>query len=149
MLQIQSEGPKDLKRTGEGKLILLDRRIMASIRSMLLPSRPPESLTTAAGVIAPLLNRVVLGRIYRGKARNLIFVLILESGERLCIYEVFPWSKTLVKKWFNIKSKTEDFHADDIISGGVDEEWRNQHPPPPPPFKAFHYKKTGRPQGIL
>ncbi|KAL8530566.1 hypothetical protein ACS0TY_007556 [Phlomoides rotata] len=37
----------------------------------------------------------------------------------------FPWSKTLVKKWFNIKSKTEDFHADDIISGGVDEEWRN------------------------
>ncbi|XP_042057553.1 type I inositol polyphosphate 5-phosphatase 4-like isoform X2 [Salvia splendens] len=34
-------------------------------------------------------------------------------------------SKTLVKKWLNIKGKTEDFHADDIISGGVDEEWRN------------------------
>ncbi|KAI3449666.1 hypothetical protein Pfo_006331 [Paulownia fortunei] len=37
----------------------------------------------------------------------------------------FSWPKTLVKKWFNIKSKTEDFHADDIICGGVDEEWRN------------------------
>ncbi|KAL3647851.1 Type IV inositol polyphosphate 5-phosphatase 7 [Castilleja foliolosa] len=33
------------------------------------------------------------------------------------------WPKTLVKKWLNIKSKTEDFHADDIISEGVDEEW--------------------------
>ncbi|KAG6438297.1 hypothetical protein SASPL_103234 [Salvia splendens] len=37
----------------------------------------------------------------------------------------FTWPKTLVKKWLNIKGKTEDFHADDIISGGVDEEWRN------------------------
>ncbi|XWS76364.1 hypothetical protein CRYUN_Cryun01aG0170100 [Craigia yunnanensis] len=24
------------------------------------------------------------------------------------------WPKTLVKKWFNIKSKDEDFHADDV-----------------------------------
>ncbi|KAL0419874.1 UNVERIFIED_CONTAM: Type I inositol polyphosphate 5-phosphatase 4 [Sesamum radiatum] len=30
----------------------------------------------------------------------------------------FSWPKTLVKKWFNIKSKNEDFHADDIIYGG-------------------------------
>ncbi|XP_042019286.1 type I inositol polyphosphate 5-phosphatase 4-like isoform X1 [Salvia splendens] len=37
----------------------------------------------------------------------------------------FSWPKTLVKKWLNIKGETEDFHADDIISGGVDEEWRN------------------------
>ncbi|XP_073150293.1 type I inositol polyphosphate 5-phosphatase 4 [Henckelia pumila] len=37
----------------------------------------------------------------------------------------FTWPKTLVKKWFNIKSRAEDFHADDIINGGVDEEWRN------------------------
>ncbi|XP_075491950.1 type I inositol polyphosphate 5-phosphatase 4-like [Primulina tabacum] len=37
----------------------------------------------------------------------------------------FSWPKTLVKKWFNIKSRAEDFHADDIINGGVDEEWRN------------------------
>ncbi|KAL4369323.1 hypothetical protein GQ457_05G002830 [Hibiscus cannabinus] len=33
------------------------------------------------------------------------------------------WPKTLVKKWFNIKSKTEDFHADDVDYGGVDEDW--------------------------
>ncbi|MFQ6625760.1 hypothetical protein Gotur_004827 [Gossypium turneri] len=36
------------------------------------------------------------------------------------------WPKTLVKKWFNIKSKTEDFHADDVDYGGVDEDWRHQ-----------------------
>ncbi|KAL6505147.1 Type I inositol polyphosphate 5-phosphatase 4 [Orobanche gracilis] len=35
----------------------------------------------------------------------------------------FSWPKTLVKKWFNIKSKNEDYHADDIISEGVGEEW--------------------------
>ncbi|KAJ4954580.1 hypothetical protein NE237_011363 [Protea cynaroides] len=35
------------------------------------------------------------------------------------------WSKTLVRKWFNIKSKAEDFHADDIVYGGGDEEPRN------------------------
>ncbi|KAG2405829.1 Type IV inositol polyphosphate 5-phosphatase [Vigna angularis] len=32
------------------------------------------------------------------------------------------WPKTLVKKWFNIKSKAEDFQADDVLSQGVDEE---------------------------
>ncbi|XP_068634554.1 type IV inositol polyphosphate 5-phosphatase 7-like [Aristolochia californica] len=32
------------------------------------------------------------------------------------------WSKTLVRKWFNIKSKTEDFHADDVDVGG-EVEW--------------------------
>ncbi|XP_027096273.1 type I inositol polyphosphate 5-phosphatase 4-like [Coffea arabica] len=35
------------------------------------------------------------------------------------------WPKTLVKKWFNIKSKADDFHADDVVYGGVDEEWRS------------------------
>ncbi|KAL5702229.1 phosphoinositide 5-phosphatase [Ranunculus cassubicifolius] len=36
------------------------------------------------------------------------------------------WSKNLVRKWFNIKSKTEDFHADDVVyGGGGDGEWRN------------------------
>lgn len=30
------------------------------------------------------------------------------------------WPKTLVKKWFNIKSKTEDFHADDDVGHGGD-----------------------------
>ncbi|XP_022727859.1 type I inositol polyphosphate 5-phosphatase 4-like isoform X3 [Durio zibethinus] len=28
------------------------------------------------------------------------------------------WPKILVKKWFNIKSKAEDFHADDVDYGG-------------------------------
>ncbi|KAF8401728.1 hypothetical protein HHK36_012674 [Tetracentron sinense] len=35
------------------------------------------------------------------------------------------WSKTLIRKWFNIKSKAEDFHADDVVNGGGDAEWRN------------------------
>ncbi|XAR61180.1 hypothetical protein NMG60_11034813 [Bertholletia excelsa] len=35
------------------------------------------------------------------------------------------WPKTLVKKWFNIKSKAEDFHADDVVYGGGDEGWTN------------------------
>ncbi|KAA8550836.1 hypothetical protein F0562_002520 [Nyssa sinensis] len=41
----------------------------------------------------------------------------------------FSWPKTLVKKWFNIKSKAEDFQADDVVyGGGGDEEWRNNFP---------------------
>lgn len=35
----------------------------------------------------------------------------------------FSWPKTLVKKWLNIKSKTEDFQADDIISRGKTANW--------------------------
>ncbi|XVE73090.1 hypothetical protein DITRI_Ditri11bG0089800 [Diplodiscus trichospermus] len=35
------------------------------------------------------------------------------------------WPKTLVRKWFNIKSKAMDFHADDVDYGGVDEDWRH------------------------
>ncbi|KAL2935626.1 Type I inositol polyphosphate 5-phosphatase 4, partial [Bienertia sinuspersici] len=35
------------------------------------------------------------------------------------------WPKTLVKKWFNIKSKTEEFHADDVFYEGCDEDWRS------------------------
>ncbi|KAL5712544.1 phosphoinositide 5-phosphatase [Ranunculus cassubicifolius] len=35
------------------------------------------------------------------------------------------WSKSLVKKWFNIKTKSEDFHADDLVHGGGNEGWRN------------------------
>ncbi|KAJ3673593.1 hypothetical protein LUZ60_005585 [Juncus effusus] len=34
------------------------------------------------------------------------------------------WSKSLVKKWFNIKSKAQDFHADDVVGRGRDGEWR-------------------------
>ncbi|KAL8100782.1 type I inositol polyphosphate 5-phosphatase 4-like [Apium graveolens] len=37
------------------------------------------------------------------------------------------WPKTLVKKWLNIKTKTEDFHADseEFVYEGGDQEWRN------------------------
>ncbi|WOG94862.1 hypothetical protein DCAR_0314159 [Daucus carota subsp. sativus] len=36
------------------------------------------------------------------------------------------WPKALVKKWFNIKSKADDFHADETIANaGSDEEWSN------------------------
>ncbi|GAA0165195.1 phosphatase [Lithospermum erythrorhizon] len=37
----------------------------------------------------------------------------------------FSWSKSLVKKWLNIKSKAEDFQADELSFRVVDEEWRN------------------------
>jgi len=29
------------------------------------------------------------------------------------------WPKNLVKKWFNIKGKAEDFHADDVFFRGI------------------------------
>ncbi|WCJ21588.1 Type I inositol polyphosphate 5-phosphatase 4 [Euphorbia peplus] len=35
------------------------------------------------------------------------------------------WPKTLVKKWFNIKSKAEEFQADDVVYQGGDEDWRS------------------------
>ncbi|CAK7346548.1 unnamed protein product [Dovyalis caffra] len=35
------------------------------------------------------------------------------------------WPKTLVKKWFNMKSKAEEFEADDVLYGGGDEDWRH------------------------
>ncbi|CAH9111613.1 unnamed protein product [Cuscuta epithymum] len=40
----------------------------------------------------------------------------------------FSRTKTLVKKWFNIKSKADDFHADDLVSGGVDDERKEKYP---------------------
>ncbi|RRT54853.1 hypothetical protein BHE74_00036714 [Ensete ventricosum] len=35
----------------------------------------------------------------------------------LILLEKLSWSKTLVRKWFNIKSKPQDFHADDDLAG--------------------------------
>ncbi|KAL0551096.1 hypothetical protein IC582_010178 [Cucumis melo] len=37
------------------------------------------------------------------------------------------WTKTLFKKWLNIKSKSEDFEADDSIYGGH-ENWGSSYP---------------------
>ncbi|GFZ19714.1 DNAse I-like superfamily protein [Actinidia rufa] len=36
------------------------------------------------------------------------------------------WPKSLVKKWFNIKTRAEDFQADDVAYTGDDEECRNK-----------------------
>ncbi|GAB2294785.1 Type IV inositol polyphosphate 5-phosphatase 7 [Dionaea muscipula] len=36
----------------------------------------------------------------------------------------FSWSKSLVRKWFNIKSKVEDFQADEVAYRGGDFGWR-------------------------
>ncbi|XP_058211151.1 type I inositol polyphosphate 5-phosphatase 4 [Rhododendron vialii] len=41
-----------------------------------------------------------------------------------CKKSKLSWPKTLVKKWLNIKSKSEDFHADDVVQLGGDEDWR-------------------------
>ncbi|GJV76278.1 type I inositol polyphosphate 5-phosphatase 4 [Tanacetum coccineum] len=49
--------------------------------------------------------------------------LLLVIGVLLRRDEV-SWPKTL-KRWFSVKSKAEDFHADDISSRGGDEEWKN------------------------
>ncbi|KAK6130162.1 hypothetical protein DH2020_036078 [Rehmannia glutinosa] len=35
------------------------------------------------------------------------------------------WSKKLIRKWFNFKSKSEEFQADEAVYGGGDVEWRN------------------------
>jgi hypothetical protein len=35
------------------------------------------------------------------------------------------WPKTLVKKWLNIKSKSEDFHADDLDRGKKEKNSRH------------------------
>jgi hypothetical protein len=35
------------------------------------------------------------------------------------------WSKKMVRKWFNIKSKTEEFQADDPSSAGIEVEHRS------------------------
>ncbi|XP_047945339.1 type IV inositol polyphosphate 5-phosphatase 7-like [Salvia hispanica] len=35
------------------------------------------------------------------------------------------WSKKLIRKWFNIKSKSEEFQPDEAVYGGGDVEWRN------------------------
>ncbi|XAR54700.1 hypothetical protein NMG60_11029957 [Bertholletia excelsa] len=37
----------------------------------------------------------------------------------------FSWSKSLVRKWFNIKCKTEEFQADEVVYGGGGVERRN------------------------
>ncbi|KAL0393022.1 UNVERIFIED_CONTAM: Type IV inositol polyphosphate 5-phosphatase 7 [Sesamum radiatum] len=40
----------------------------------------------------------------------------------------FSWSKKLVRKWFNIKCKSEEIQADEAVYGGYDKEWRSSFP---------------------
>ncbi|KAK4482287.1 hypothetical protein RD792_009439 [Penstemon davidsonii] len=58
------------------------------------------------------------------KKSKLFFLLFYVSDLFLSLMKV-SWPKTLVKKWFNIKTKAQDFHADDVTYAGVDEELRN------------------------
>ncbi|KAK6913970.1 hypothetical protein RJ641_021291 [Dillenia turbinata] len=37
------------------------------------------------------------------------------------------WSKSLVRKWFNIRSKNEEFQADEAVYGGEEVQWRNSY----------------------
>ncbi|KAJ6831526.1 putative type IV inositol polyphosphate 5-phosphatase 7 isoform X3 [Iris pallida] len=39
------------------------------------------------------------------------------------------WSKSLVRKWFNIKSKAQDFHADNVVGRECDCEEQHQQQP--------------------
>ncbi|KAL7617509.1 hypothetical protein Lser_V15G01040 [Lactuca serriola] len=39
--------------------------------------------------------------------------------------ERFSWSKSLVRKWLSIWSKSEEFQTDKGVYGGGDGEWRN------------------------
>ncbi|XP_012476211.2 type I inositol polyphosphate 5-phosphatase 4 [Gossypium raimondii] len=57
--------------------------------------------------------------------------LLYESSETMRLENSkknkLPWPKTLVKKWFNTKTKAQDFHADDVLYRGVDEDWKHKH----------------------
>ncbi|VAI09135.1 unnamed protein product [Triticum turgidum subsp. durum] len=62
------------------------------------------------------------------------------------------WSKSLVRKWFNIRSKAHDFHADDAAAatgrrggGGDDEEWRGSSFARNEPTSAAKKSRTERP----
>lgn len=57
----------------------------------------------------------------------------------------FSWSKSLVRKWFSIKSKPEEFHADKGVYGGSDGEWRNTFPQrEPPAIKKTKTEKSSK-----
>ncbi|KAK1282910.1 Type I inositol 1,4,5-trisphosphate 5-phosphatase CVP2 [Acorus calamus] len=50
---------------------------------------------------------------------------IVNNTRRHSMNQKLSWSKSLVRKWFNIKSKAQDFHADDVVERGGDGEWRS------------------------
>ncbi|KAK9049592.1 hypothetical protein SSX86_031439 [Deinandra increscens subsp. villosa] len=60
----------------------------------------------------------------------------------------FSWSKSLVRKWFSMKSKREEFQADKLPNGGADSEWKNtfseREPPAIKKTKTEKSSKSGR-----
>nr|XP_043619904.1 type IV inositol polyphosphate 5-phosphatase 6-like [Erigeron canadensis] len=61
----------------------------------------------------------------------------------------FCWSKSLIRKWFSIKTKTEQFHADKVVYTGTDSEWRNNNNTnserePPPAIKKTKTEKSNK-----
>lgn len=55
------------------------------------------------------------------------------------------WSKKLVRKWFNIKGKAEEFRADEVVYGGGDVEWRNSFSErEPPTIKKSRTERSSR-----
>ncbi|KVI01561.1 hypothetical protein Ccrd_020167, partial [Cynara cardunculus var. scolymus] len=57
----------------------------------------------------------------------------------------FSWSRKLVRKWFNIKSKTEESEADNVVSGGGDGGWMSSFcEREPPAIKKTKTEKSSK-----
>lgn len=57
----------------------------------------------------------------------------------------FSWSRKLVRKWFNIKSKTEESQADNVVSGGGDGGWMSSFcEREPPAIKKTKTEKSSK-----
>ncbi|KAL0458173.1 UNVERIFIED_CONTAM: Type IV inositol polyphosphate 5-phosphatase 7 [Sesamum latifolium] len=54
----------------------------------------------------------------------LVFCELLESS-KIFHLGFLEFDLAWFKKWFNLQTKAGDFHADDIVCEGSDEEWRN------------------------
>ena len=64
------------------------------------------------------------GKVFAWFHFNLGWVLLfrllcfLSACSALLVHLQLSWSKSLVRKWFNVKSKAQDFHADYDASQG-------------------------------
>lgn len=48
----------------------------------------------------------------------ILCAFLLKIADSMFMVVKLSWPKTLVKKWFNIKNKAEDFHSDDVVCEG-------------------------------
>ena len=48
----------------------------------------------------------------------ILCAFLLKIADSMFMVVKLSWPKTLVKKWFNIKSKADEFQADDVVYGG-------------------------------